>query len=178
MEVEDNRVFTHSSWRFSAFPANEPSSSIPSLSVPADLPWRVHISKGRLQVPFHRAQHWSHKQHSNSPSPSRPAEDKEVISLEYMIRPFSSGLLARNTMGNLCFHSTVAVIELHPSLICVYTGELPKKENLPLPEPHGLILHLLRFIKTDKMPKGISSELSKQATIKTWQRGSKQGYGS
>lgn len=46
------------------------------------------------------------------------------------------------------------------------------------PEPHVLILHLLRFIKTDKMPKRISSEVSKQATIKTWQRGSKQGYGS
>lgn len=28
-------VFTHTSRRFSAFPANEPSSSIPSLSVPA-----------------------------------------------------------------------------------------------------------------------------------------------
>lgn len=32
---EDNTVFTHSSWRFSAFPANEPRSSILSLSVPA-----------------------------------------------------------------------------------------------------------------------------------------------
>lgn len=130
---EDNSVHTYKPTVFSVSCQWAQQFNTQPFCSSSCLPWRVRRGKGRLQVPFHRAQHRLHKQHSNSPGPSCPAEDKEVISLEYMIGPFSSRLLARNTMGNLfimfpfhcCCHWTPPIPDT-----CLYRWTA--KETLPL----------------------------------------------
>lgn len=117
------------------------------------LPSHVGIGKERFQLLFCGAQHTLHKEQNNSPSPPHPAEDKRVIGLEGMTGGFSSRLLAVNTTQHLFImfphrYRCCWAPPIRNTCLYRWTGKERQKNSSSAHKPRGLILHLLRLMKT------------------------------
>lgn len=122
------------------------------------LPWHVGIGKERFQLLFCGAQHTLHEEQNYSPSPPHPAEDKWVIGVENMTRGFSSRILAISTTEHLFImlphrYRCCWAPPIRNTCLYRWIGKERQKHTHPpppafAPKPHGLILHLLRFMKT------------------------------